>query len=251
MTIYDKTILLEEKQFLLIPPGVSRQILEASEFNDVCILNFTCESPGMDVLADKIIVLNEFEIDFLLKTVGLAINILKPVVSDEYTGFTFRPDIDPCTSSSLKLYIELFLTILYNRLKNIDELNLIGQNIEKSDSKIISEIKEFMVSHINQVLTLDDIAGEFNMSSTTLKRMFKKETGRTTMHYFNSLKIARARSLLKIDGMTAEKVSRQLGFCSPTHFSTTFKKHTGETPYQYASRHTKFLPHKTREIPIH
>ncbi len=61
-------------------------------------------------------------------------------------------------------------------------------------------------------------------------RVFKKEYGVTPLQYVNSLRILRARELLRDTPYEVQEVAGRLGFPSVRYFNRLFKQHTGLTP---------------------
>ncbi|MBN2583765.1 MAG: helix-turn-helix transcriptional regulator [Planctomycetes bacterium] len=68
-----------------------------------------------------------------------------------------------------------------------------------------------------------------------LCRLFRKHVGVTPLGYVNSVRIERARYLLRDAGLSVSETARVLGFTSLGYFSRLFHKRTGVSPRQYAS----------------
>lgn len=52
---------------------------------------------------------------------------------------------------------------------------------------------------------------------------FKQETGTTPMHFFNTVRLGRAQSLL-LNGVSVDETAEQAGFSSTQYFCRCFKK---------------------------
>ncbi len=95
------------------------------------------------------------------------------------------------------------------------------------------QIRRFLLSRVNDRLTIAEVARETQISATQAKEVFRATFGCGIMTYFNELKIWQAKRMLCDPSLTIDQVSGKLGFSSPTYFSRTFRKHTGETPSEF------------------
>ena len=57
--------------------------------------------------------------------------------------------------------------------------------------------------------------------------------------YINKFRIEKALTLIANTEMTFTEISEEVGFTSPSYFSTAFKQYTGETPTQYKEKTSK------------
>lgn len=83
-------------------------------------------------------------------------------------------------------------------------------------------------------LSVQEIAGQLNMSTSNLSYRFKKQTGFTPKEYYNLLKLKKSREFLTTK--TVSEVCYMLGFENISYFIALFKKYYGETPKQYSLR---------------
>ena len=81
--------------------------------------------------------------------------------------------------------------------------------------------------------TLAELAGIACMSEEHLRRVCRKELGRTPMQHLTFLRLQRARHLLSITDDKVEVVARAVGFESAFTFSNTFKKWIGWRPSEH------------------
>ena len=84
-----------------------------------------------------------------------------------------------------------------------------------------------------RTLTLEDVAGAYDVSPCYLSRMFKKMTGLSFSRYRNAVRVSSAKGFLAQAGMPVSAVAEQCGFESATHFGRVFKELTGTTPLKY------------------
>ena len=94
----------------------------------------------------------------------------------------------------------------------------------------------YIDSHFNQKITLDTLAEITGKHPCYLAGLFKKETGKTFSAYLTDLRIHTSKALLKGTDYTYSQIAYSLGFCSQSHFISTFRKVEGCTPKQFRIR---------------
>ncbi|MGK5682648.1 GlxA family transcriptional regulator [Actinoplanes sp. URMC 104] len=82
-------------------------------------------------------------------------------------------------------------------------------------------------------LTLADIAARAGMSTRTLNRRFREQTGTTPLQWLHLARIRRAQHLLETTADPVDRIGAQVGFGSPTAFRDRFKRVVGASPHSY------------------
>ncbi|MFF9869704.1 GlxA family transcriptional regulator [Streptomyces sp. NPDC013953] len=82
-------------------------------------------------------------------------------------------------------------------------------------------------------LTLDDIADRAGMSTRTLNRRFREQTGTTPLQWLHRARVRRAQYLLETTSSSVERIAGQCGFGSPTAFRERFRRVVGTSPQGY------------------
>ncbi|MFC9030589.1 GlxA family transcriptional regulator [Streptomyces arboris] len=82
-------------------------------------------------------------------------------------------------------------------------------------------------------LTLADIASRAGMSTRTLMRRFREQTGTTPLQWLHRARIRQAQHLLETTDHSVERIGTQVGFGSPTAFRDRFRRTTGVSPRTY------------------
>lgn len=88
---------------------------------------------------------------------------------------------------------------------------------------------------LDSPMTIKELSRKVAMNECYLKKGFKALTGKTIHEYTQELRIAKAKELLKQDGISVSDVANTMGFSSISHFSTAFKKATGMKPCELLS----------------
>jgi len=81
--------------------------------------------------------------------------------------------------------------------------------------------------------TLDELADIACMSGEHLRRLCRKELGRSPMQHLTHLRLQRARHLLSVTDDKVEVIARAVGFESAFTFSNTFNKWIGWRPSEF------------------
>lgn len=82
-------------------------------------------------------------------------------------------------------------------------------------------------------LTLDQIAAHAGISTRTLIRRFRDQTGTTPLQWLHRARIRQAQHLLETTEHSVERIGAQVGFGSPTAFRDRFKRTAGVSPQAY------------------
>lgn len=97
----------------------------------------------------------------------------------------------------------------------------------------LRRVKDYVQAHLDADLSLDDLAGQVGMSTYHFCRLFKQSTGKSPNQYVMWLRVETAKRLLKETDLSVLEVSLAVGYNSPSHLATQFKRLTGVTPSAY------------------
>jgi AraC-like DNA-binding protein len=84
----------------------------------------------------------------------------------------------------------------------------------------LEPLMRWMEENAHRELTLDDVATRATMSSRTLNRRFREQTGTTPLQWLRRFRIRRAQYLLETTGHSVERIALQVGFGSPMASAT-------------------------------
>src|SRR4030095_12331487 len=97
----------------------------------------------------------------------------------------------------------------------------------------IVQAKLFMDNHYSEKINLNHIAGEAYFSRFHFIRLFRHAYDKTPHQYLISLRIEKAKDLLKDSRLSISDICFEVGFESVGSFTSLFKRYTGLTPTQY------------------
>lgn len=104
------------------------------------------------------------------------------------------------------------------------------------DWDIIDGAIKIIDENFDKKITLDDLSEKLFVSKNYICSKFKEKAGITFCEYINSVRVNRAKEMLKENKKSMEYISYKCGFCSQSHFSNVFKKYVGITPMQYKNK---------------
>ncbi|MGG1674544.1 helix-turn-helix domain-containing protein [Neobacillus sp. NRS-1170] len=104
----------------------------------------------------------------------------------------------------------------------------------KKDNALIRKAKDMIHSNLENVLKLDEICLELNLSKYQFIRLFKAHTGISPYQYFLNCKIERAKQLIEKNRDIYAAVT-ECGFVDLTHLNKHFKSVYGTTAFEYMS----------------
>jgi len=97
----------------------------------------------------------------------------------------------------------------------------------------LEPVLRWMQDNAGKDLTLTDIAAYAGMSSRTLNRRFREQTGTTPLQWLLRARIRQAQQLLEVTDHPIDRIAAQVGFGSPTAFRDRFKRVVGTNPHAY------------------
>lgn len=104
----------------------------------------------------------------------------------------------------------------------------------KKDNALIRKAKDILNTNLKNVLKLDEICKELDLSKFQFIRLFKSHTGISPYQYFLNCKIERAKQLIEKNRDVYSAVA-ECGFVDLSHLNKHFKSIYGTTAYEYMS----------------
>lgn len=96
-----------------------------------------------------------------------------------------------------------------------------------------AEVSDWMMEHLDQDLTVEQLARKAHMSSRTFARRFRADMGTTPAAWLNRQRILRAQQLLEESDSGLEPVAQQAGFGTAAVMRHHFLKVLNTTPTGY------------------
>jgi AraC family transcriptional activator FtrA len=109
----------------------------------------------------------------------------------------------------------------------MDETALSGE------SAALGPVLDWARAHLDEPLTIEDLATEAAMSRRTFQRHFRALTATTPLQWLLHARIARARELLETTDDTIDRVAQRCGFGTAHSLRTHFTRINGVSPHHY------------------
>ena len=102
----------------------------------------------------------------------------------------------------------------------------------------LRRVTEYIRQNLDKGLSLGELAAVVCMSPYHFARLFKYSTGVPPHRFVVRQRIAQARAWLARPELSIAQISRLVGFRTPSHFTTVFRRLSGVTPrgYRMAAR---------------
>lgn len=95
------------------------------------------------------------------------------------------------------------------------------------------QVRDLLHEELSENLRLESIAAQAGVHPSHLTKAFRLHFGQSIGEYVRCLRISRARHLLETTEQSIGAIAVATGFNDQSHFTRTFKKHTGRTPHSY------------------
>ncbi|UFW52792.1 MULTISPECIES: helix-turn-helix domain-containing protein [Bradyrhizobium] len=97
----------------------------------------------------------------------------------------------------------------------------------------LRRVEEYVGTHFDHCISLSELAKVAGLSRMHFAAQFRAATGYRPREYLLHQRIERAKSLLSNTDTALAEVALIVGFCTQAHFSTVFKRITGDTPARW------------------
>lgn len=132
----------------------------------------------------------------------------------------------PCFEELLCFYLQQVFTTIHRSQLEISADKY--RNMEDMEAAV-----HFFNESFTTDISIEQYAGKQHMSVSWFIRSFKHYMGMTPMQYITSIRINKARELLKNTDYSIKEVSALSGYENPLYFSRIFHRQTGYSPSRY------------------
>jgi transcriptional regulator GlxA family with amidase domain len=126
--------------------------------------------------------------------------------------------------------LRLVLVMIEDVRKRIADL---GPSDSRTKRMLLKIHEQTEAHFFQQDFSLSELAEHMGMSQSALSHFYRESTKSTLQEYVNTLRLNRAKDLLK-QGLPLKAVVPLVGFHDISRFIKKFRKNAGMTPGQYA-----------------
>jgi len=102
--------------------------------------------------------------------------------------------------------------------------------------KAVLKAQTFLHESQGKVIDVATLAAQAGLEERTFLRRFQKATGHTTTQYWQRLRIANAKAMLRETRLTVDQISWEVGYTDPSAFRKVFHRVIGLAPSDYRRR---------------
>ncbi|MBQ8804198.1 MAG: helix-turn-helix transcriptional regulator [Tyzzerella sp.] len=114
---------------------------------------------------------------------------------------------------------------------------LLVKNYSNPDfSKITKDVMAYVEFHLDEDLSLNQLAGHFKKNASALSNIFSKEAGQTLTNFIQQTRMQEAIRLFNTTHMSVSEVATAVGYHDFAYFSKLFSKIIGISPRAYRQK---------------
>jgi len=183
------------------------------------------------------------------KTIPFAQRLLKQLEKLAQTSIkmgigTIQSGVDGLKQSYKEAALALYYLPSFSRVQHIHDVPL-TENVEpinplaiETHQSMIEQVEAFLHENYYRDLSLEEVAESVHLTPHYFSKLFKKQTGQTFIDYVTTLRIEKAKELLRDERLNIKEVCYDVGYKDPNYFSRVFKKWTNLTPKEYRQQYS-------------
>jgi len=123
--------------------------------------------------------------------------------------------------------------------RNSQSVFAIFKGQKEHDDEPVKKAQAFIEQHVQDKITVDQLASMLALSRRNFERRFKKATSNTVVEYVQRVRIEAAKMSLESSRENVNEVMYQVGYTDTKAFRTTFKRITGLSPVEYRNKYNR------------
>ncbi|MFL9902655.1 AraC family transcriptional regulator [Paraburkholderia fungorum] len=148
----------------------------------------------------------------------------------QHLAWALRAELEADDASD-PLYAESLCTAMVVRLiGGAPMLDTLENKRRMLAPKAAARVIEFIEAHLDQRLTLDELAAHTGLSVPHFKVLFRETLGMPVHQYVVQRRVERARTLLLQGGLSASQIALETGFAHQSHMAHWIGRLLGVTP---------------------
>lgn len=230
------TYILKTNELVCHKPYEFHSIRPCEEDTSVIIFCFECDSAYMQYFNNKLLTVTGRQREMLLDIAQTATEVFLPkeplqIVRDG--SMDAVPEPDPLRRQLLMTEVEYLILSLMRgrsteRKKRAESFRQTAQR-----ATLTAELKQYLRDNLHTPIRLEQLPERFCYSRSSIKRIFREETGMSVTEYLKQLRLERAMELLTTTDLSVSAVAEAVGYSGVFYFSNVFKKATGYSPSSY------------------
>lgn len=227
VNIDGRTYAVGQDEILIISPGAVHSYTEPQDINKICVIRLT----------------EDFLKCFSAKTQSLYTHFLSDIlhigrhenISEiiEELQIVFQIEEDAFIESILIAKSLELIVLLFRNPSLILERGPVKRN---NDSQSMDKMIHYIREHMQEKITLSDIASYLGFSESYCSKYIKKKTNMNFLEYLNNERIEKAKQTLRLSDTPITEIAYMTGFSSIQSFNRVFKSFCEVSPTEYRKR---------------
>ncbi len=142
-------------------------------------------------------------------------------------------DFFETVSSSIENYGSIEEVFAFLSRTIIKSFNQVIADKKQEDIKPIREAKQYIKEHYKEPISLEIVSDYVGFNATYFSSLFKKEVNANFLEYLTSVRMEKAKELLKESNLNIATICEEVGYMDTKHFSKGFAKYTNLKPNEY------------------
>ena len=180
--------------------------------------------PGfVETFSNLVPTVNRYETDGKLMTCGggaASTDMMLSIIAEDHGG------------SFAAMVSEMCLRTVMTGVSSEQRSSLTA--LMSSRNPVLVATVTLMNRHIDEPLSMDELAAAAGYSRRHLERLFRDAVGKTPGEFYRGLRLDRGRNLLSTTDLTLMEVSNACGYSTVSHFSKSFRARFGTAPTKLA-----------------
>lgn len=234
---YGKQLIsLAAGEVFFVPPGVSHAVSQQEQGDNAAfVVSFTCDDGPVRLLRNRTLQVTPDQSQLMDQTIRELMGAFaRNMPGLRMYHFEPNPDAPLGAEQMILCYLEQLLIGFLRAITMRKGVVITGTHFEKSIGNYqIETVRRYIRDHIQENLSVEQLAKEFHYSRTRLSVLFKDATGQTINEYITRERISKAKHLLVEGKLSMAQISRAIGYSSPQYFSRRFAQMVGCSPSDY------------------
>lgn len=162
----------------------------------------------------------------------------------EYTIDEIKADIYTLILNNRTLHQTLLQNLFGESFINMDAEKI----LREENLKFIYKVKDYVLEHLAETVTIKDIASYLCMSSSGFYQKWVSITGEAPSFFIERIKMEKAMEFLKSGLYKVNEIPELIGLSSDKYFRSRFKKNFSMTPQEALRRSSAKVDLQTIEI---
>jgi AraC-like DNA-binding protein len=212
---------------LFVPMAVECEGVEASPEKPMLTALITID---LNRITKMILNMDRFEKTPIKPDTGNSSAIFSAPIKDNLLDATIRLLQTLENPSEAAILSESIIDEIYFRILSEEQGGQLKYLLQqRGQIHQVSKAVEYLHEHLDQPVSVDDLADIVNMSSSGFHKKFKQVMHLSPLQYAKSIKLNRAQTYI-MDGKSVTEASYMVGYNNLAQFSREYKRHFGILP---------------------